>query len=84
MNVSDHLLAGKFHTKSMSKHKAFKKLTQRCDWSTESRDGGKTVGHEDEATSPIPSAWGGSEEHGCSTVDRKEKENFDYGMKFCV
>ena len=45
----------------MSKHKAFKKLTQRCDWSTESREGGKTVGHEDEATSPIPSAWGGSE-----------------------
>lgn len=35
-----------------------------------------TVGHEDEATSPIPSAWGGREGHWCSTVDRQRRKTW--------
>ena len=70
----------------MSKHKAFKILTQQCDWSIESGEGGKTLlGMKTRPHHPSQVPGEAEKEHWwCSTVGRQEEEKFDYGMKFCM
>lgn len=69
----------------MSKDKAFKILTQQRDWSTENREGGKTLLRTKTRPHHPSQVPGEAEkEHCCPTVDRQEEEKFDYGVKFCM
>lgn len=68
----------------MSKHKAFKILTQKCDCSTESREGGKTLlGMKTRPHHPSQVPGEAEKDTGVPLwTDREEK--LDYGMKFCM
>ena len=66
----------------MSKDKAFKILTQQRDWSTENREGGKTLLRTKTRPHHPSQVPGEAEkEHCCPTVDRQEEEKFDNGIR---